>query len=97
MGNNDLGTNDGTGYSINPDTGEPYAPIVVLQGDFARALAEFWADGPNSETPPGHWNTIANHVGDAPGFEPRIGGTGPGRRPAAVGRQDLLRAQRRAP
>ncbi len=77
VGNNDLGTNDGTGYSINPDTGEPYAPDVVLEGDFARALAEFWADGPNSETPPGHWNTIANHVGDAPDFEPRIGGTGP--------------------
>ncbi len=77
IGNNDLGTNDGSGYSINPDTGEPYAPDMVLEGDFARALAEFWADGPNSETPPGHWNTIANHVGDAPGFEPRIGGTGP--------------------
>lgn len=23
-------------------------------------LAEFWADGPQSETPPGHWNTIMN-------------------------------------
>jgi len=25
-------------------------------------LAEYWADGPQSETPPGHWNTIANRV-----------------------------------
>ena len=56
---------------------QPYAPDPVLEGDFARALAEFWADGPNSETPPGHWNTIANTVGDSPGFVRRIGGTGP--------------------
>ncbi len=77
QGNSDLGTNDGTGYSINPETGDAYAPVEVLEGDFARALAEFWADGPNSETPPGHWNTIANTVGDAEGFVPRIGGRGP--------------------
>ena len=36
--------------------------------DFFRVMAEFWADGPKSETPPGHWNTIANFVGDSPGF-----------------------------
>ncbi len=77
QGDNDLGTNDGSGYSVDPDTGEPYPPERVLEGDFARALAEFWADGPNSETPPGHWNTIANHVADVPGFVPRIGGSGP--------------------
>ena len=53
LGNNPLGTNDGTGTSVNPVTGEPYAPDVVLRGDFARALTEFWADGPSSETPPG--------------------------------------------
>lgn len=77
FGNNDLGTNDGTGYSVNPMTGEPYAPNEVLEGDYARALAEFWADGPNSETPPGHWNTVANTVADTPGFVRRIGGVGP--------------------
>jgi hypothetical protein len=48
----------------------------VLRGDFARALAEFWADGPESETPPGHWNTIANEVSDTPGLELRIAGDG---------------------
>jgi hypothetical protein len=63
-GNNPLGTNDGHGHAVNPTTGQPYAPDVVNQGDFARALAEFWADGPNSETPPGHWNVIANTVSD---------------------------------
>ena len=77
FGNNPLGTNDGIGYDTNPATGEPYAPNIVLRADFARALAEFWADGPQSETPPGHWNVVANDVSDSPGFERRIGGEGP--------------------
>jgi hypothetical protein len=64
FGNNTLGTNDGRGYALNPSTGRPYAAQLVNQGDFSRALAEFWADGPNSETPPGHWNVIANEVSD---------------------------------
>ena len=64
-GGNGLGANDGRGRSVNPISGEPYAPNRVLRADFARALTEFWADGPKSETPPGHWNTVANEVGDA--------------------------------
>ncbi len=67
-GNNSLGSNDGKGHALNPVTGKPYAPQVVVRGDFTRALAEFWADGPKSETPPGHWNVLANVVADAPGF-----------------------------
>ena len=39
-------------------------------GDFARVMAEFWADGPKSETPPGHWNVLANLVSDELGAEP---------------------------
>lgn len=77
IGENPLGTNDGTGYPANPVTGQPYVPNVVNQADFARAVAEFWADGPDSETPPGHWNTLANSVGDGLAPELRIGGTGP--------------------
>lgn len=77
FGNNSLGANDGTGHPLNPSTGLPYAPNVVKRGDFARVLAEFWADGPNSETPPGHWNTLANAVSDHPEVVKRIGGTGP--------------------
>src|SRR5437762_6202550 len=73
LGNNPLGTNDGHGYTVNPLTGQAYAPERVLQADFARVLAEFWADGPNSETPPGHWNVIANTVSDSPGLASRIG------------------------
>jgi hypothetical protein len=77
LGGNPLGTNDGTGHPTNPATGAPYEPEMVDQADFARALAEFWADGPNSETPPGHWNTLANTVSDALDPELRIGGAGP--------------------
>jgi len=77
LGDNTLGTDDGDGHDLNPATGEPYAPDMVLRGDYGRALAQFWADGPASETPPGHWNTIANAVSDTPGFEFRIGGRGP--------------------
>jgi hypothetical protein len=65
-GNNTLGANDGTGTAMNPVTMAPYAPQVVPLGDFGRVLAEFWADGPRSETPPGHWNTLANYVADHP-------------------------------
>jgi hypothetical protein len=77
FGNNPLGTNDGTGRTNNPVTGLPYTPNIVKRGDFARVLAEFWADGPSSETPPGHWNLIANNVADSPGFVRQIGGVGP--------------------
>ncbi len=76
-GNNSLGENDGTGHASNPATGSPYASNVVALGDFARVLAEFWADGPKSETPPGHWNTLANSVTDSPGFTRAWGGAGP--------------------
>lgn len=77
LGDSHLGTNDGDGRKTNPVTGKPYAPERVPRGDFARVLAEFWADGPESETPPGHWNTIANKVSDDPGIELQIGGEGP--------------------
>ena len=56
-GGNDLATNDGYGYATNPVTGVAYAPKVVKRADFMRAAAEFWADGPRSETPPGHWTS----------------------------------------
>ena len=77
QGDNTLGANDGHGYTTNPVTGLPYTPNVVLRGDFARGLTEFWADGPTSETPPGHWNVIANNVSDNPLTVKRIGAAGP--------------------
>jgi hypothetical protein len=75
LGNNTLGTNDGHGRSKNPVTGKPYAAEPVKRGDFERVLAEFWADGPKSETPPGHWNVVANDVADA-GVQRKLFGHG---------------------
>jgi hypothetical protein len=64
------------GHNINPATGLPYQPNMVPRGDYARVLAEFWADGPDSETPPGHWFSIFNYVTDHPDVEYRIEGEG---------------------
>lgn len=75
-GDNTLGTNDGDGHDTNPATGLAYTPQFVPAGDYYRVLAEFWADGPDSETPPGHWFTIANYVSDHPELVRRIGGEG---------------------
>ena len=66
-----------TGHAVNPVSGQPYAPQMVSRGDYARVLAEFWADGPDSETPPGHWFEILNYVNDHPDFEKRYKGAGP--------------------
>ena len=77
LGNNPLGTDTGIGYTVNPYTGQPYADNFVKFGDYARVMAEFWADGPTSETPPGHWHVLFNEVADNPLTSKRIGGTGP--------------------
>lgn len=79
FGNNPLGSNDGEGHGpTNPVTGEPYEPNVVRLGDYSRIIAEFWADGPTSSTPPGHWNEKSNEfIADYPDFERRLGGSGP--------------------
>ena len=50
------------GHRLNPKTGLPYTPQLVPRGDYTRVLAEFWADGPTSETPPGHWFLLFNTV-----------------------------------
>lgn len=65
------------GHDMNPATGLPYEPQIVPRGDYGRILAEFWADGPDSETPPGHWFTIFNYVKDHPAHENRLMGEGP--------------------
>lgn len=72
----DGGASD-TGHDVNPVTGEAYAPQMVPRGDYTRVLAEFWADGPDSETPPGHWFTILNDaVSDHPDFTRQFMGEG---------------------
>ncbi|MEM7106624.1 MAG: FG-GAP-like repeat-containing protein [Bacteroidota bacterium] len=66
----------GKGRAINPVTNEAYQTQLVPRGDYARVLAEFWADGPDSETPPGHWFTILNYVSDHPLLEKKFRGEG---------------------
>ncbi|NQY08404.1 MAG: T9SS type A sorting domain-containing protein [Flavobacteriales bacterium] len=70
------GGDPGTGYTENPSTGLPYDAQMVPRADYARVLAEFWADGPDSETPPGHWFTLLNYVNDHAEFEKKWRGTG---------------------
>lgn len=66
----------GKGHAVNPHTGQPYEANPVLRGDYTRVLAEFWADGPDSETPPGHWFTVLNYVNDHPELQKRWKGEG---------------------
>jgi len=63
-GNRTLGQYDATGHATNPATGVPYEPNPTDRADYGRVIAEYWADGPDSETPPGHWNVLAIGVAD---------------------------------
>ncbi|MCA9286475.1 MAG: hypothetical protein KDA22_14720, partial [Phycisphaerales bacterium] len=74
--NSPLGSYEQPGYGLNPVTGEPYPPNVVVAADYFRINAEFWADGPDSETPPGHWHTVGNDVSDSEGFSFKLFGEG---------------------
>lgn len=70
------GGDPSTGYDLNPNTGKAYTEQLVPRGDYGRVLAEFWADGPDSETPPGHWFTILNYVNDHPELVKKFKGEG---------------------
>lgn len=70
------GGDPSAGRSLNPVTGKPYEAQLVSRGDYTRVLAEFWADGPDSETPPGHWFTILNYVNDQPQLKKKFKGQG---------------------
>lgn len=37
--------------------------------DAQKVMAEYWADGPHSETPPGHWNLFAQFVSERDGHD----------------------------
>ncbi len=71
------GGDPGTGYAMNPVTNLPYPAQMVKRGDYARVVSQYWADGPNSETPPGHWFVLLNQVGDHPLFQKKFEGIGP--------------------
>ncbi|WNC72298.1 vanadium-dependent haloperoxidase [Thalassotalea psychrophila] len=70
------GGDSSSGYKTNPVTNQPYEEQLVPRSDYARVLAEFWADGPESETPPGHWFVILNTVSDHSLLEKRWQGEG---------------------
>jgi hypothetical protein len=70
------GGDSGTGHLMNPSTGLAYEQQIVPRGDYTRVLAEFWADGPESETPPGHWFTLLNYVSDHPELVKKFKGEG---------------------
>jgi hypothetical protein len=64
------------GHTLNPKTGQAYTPQIVPRGDYTRVLAEFWADGPNSETPPGHWFALFNGISEDDRLIKRFRGQG---------------------
>ena len=70
------GGDTGPGYTVNPKTNVPYEAQLVLRGDYNRVMAEYWADGPDSETPPGHWFTLLNYVSDQPELIKKFKGEG---------------------
>jgi len=88
-GNKIVGANGGSGWPENPATGEAYAANEVPLADYGRSVAEFWADGPDSETPPGHWNTLAIAVTYGSSRQPSSRKRPVGRHRAAMG--DLWR------
>lgn len=70
------GGDTSNGYTLNPITNLPYTPNLVRRGDYTRVVSQYWADGPNSETPPGHWFVLLNRVGDHPLFVKKMEGSG---------------------
>ena len=60
----------------NPKTRKNYAKNMVKRGDYSRVIAEYWVDGVNTLSPPGHWLSIFNEVCDDPNFEKRWMGEG---------------------
>ena len=70
------GGDNSSGHRVNPRTGKTYEKQIVLRSDYTRVLAEFWADGPESETPPGHWYVILNYVSDHPKITKKFRGKG---------------------
>ncbi|MFT5859006.1 MAG: membrane-associated phospholipid phosphatase [Flavobacteriaceae bacterium] len=61
---------------INPKTGKKYEKNIVRRGDYTRVIAEYWVDGVNTLSPPGHWMDLFNQVSDDPRFEKKWKGKG---------------------
>ncbi|OUR99045.1 hypothetical protein A9Q86_13345 [Flavobacteriales bacterium 33_180_T64] len=69
--------NNKRNYNIkNPITKKKYPKNLVKQGDYCRVTAEFWVDGPNTKSPPGHWLEFLNKVSYHPEFKRKWNGKG---------------------
>jgi len=60
----------------NPITKKAYPKNLVKQGDYCRVIAEFWVDGPNTYSPPGHWLKFLNKVSYHPEYKRQWNGKG---------------------
>ena len=60
----------------NPHSKEYYQKNQAKQGDYIRVIAEFWVDGPNTKSPPGHWLEFLGKVSYHPDFERKWNGKG---------------------
>ncbi len=70
------GGSKASGHKKNPATKRPYAPNLVLRGDYTRVIAEYWVDAINSVTPPGHWIQTFHQVTDHPATSRKWRGKG---------------------
>ena len=69
--------NNQRGISVkNPISKKIYQKNLVKQGDYCRVIAEFWVDGPNTYSPPGHWIKFLNKVSYHPDFQRKWNGKG---------------------
>lgn len=64
------------GHKINPYTHKPYEPNIVPRGDYSRVIAEYWVDGVNTYTPPGHWVKLLHDVSYHPTCQKKWRGSG---------------------
>jgi hypothetical protein len=70
------GRDPGLGHALNPRTEQPYISKYALRGDYIRAAVQYWAEGPNDETPPGHWLSLLNYINDQPALVKKFNGKG---------------------
>lgn len=72
----ETGRSSGSGYTINPRNGQAYVSQQVLRADYMRAAVQYWSEGPNDETPPGHWLSLLDYISDQPGLVKKFNGKG---------------------
>ena len=96
-GGNSLGANDGHGHDVNPATGKPYAPNVVLAGRLHPRAGRVLGGRPALRDPARALELRRERDLRLTGARAEDRRARPGGRPPGVGRQALPRAQRRRP